>query len=67
MGAIYGAAVIALWVALAIPTLKQVLDGSIFHAPYLEEELGEKVGDIGVNEESANVTLNGDDYHAKRS
>ncbi|GJJ06082.1 hypothetical protein Clacol_000271 [Clathrus columnatus] len=58
LGAIYGAVVIALWVVLAIPTMKQVLDGSIFHAPYLEDDLKEMAG-VGIDG-SSNGTMNGE-------
>lgn len=80
LGAVYGAAVIVLWFALAIPTLIQVFDGSIFQASFMEEDLREMAGDVDVNGgerecgafgaddngRSANATLNGDDYHVKR-
>lgn len=80
LGAVYGAAVIALWFALAIPTLKQVFDGRIFQTSFLEEDLQEMANGMDVNGgkreyngfgadeigRSASATLNGDDYHAKR-
>lgn len=38
LGSIYGAAVIITWFVLAIPTLKQVSDRSIFYVPYLDDD-----------------------------
>lgn len=81
LGAVYGAAVITLWFALAIPTLKQVLDGRIFQASFLEEDPREMANDMvdvsggereyngfgaDDNGPSASATLNGDDYNVKR-
>ncbi|KAF8584835.1 hypothetical protein K439DRAFT_1646832 [Ramaria rubella] len=39
LGSIYGAAVLFIWSALAIPTVIQVFNTSIFHAPYLDDDL----------------------------
>ncbi|KAF8507752.1 voltage-dependent anion channel-domain-containing protein [Gautieria morchelliformis] len=41
LGSIYGAAVILTWIILAIPTLTQVQDRSIFHAPYVDDDLSQ--------------------------
>ncbi|KIJ39924.1 hypothetical protein M422DRAFT_60665 [Sphaerobolus stellatus SS14] len=38
LGAMYAAAVLLLWIILAIPTLFRVLDKSIFEAPYLADQ-----------------------------
>lgn len=47
LGSIYGAAVLLTWSALAIPTLVKVLDRSIFHAPYLDDELSQLTSEVG--------------------
>lgn len=47
LGSIYGASVILTWFVLAIPTFRQVLDGSIFFAPYLDGDSNQLKGEIG--------------------
>jgi tellurite resistance protein TehA-like permease len=41
LGSIYGAAVILTWTILAILTLTRVLDRSIFHVPYVDDDLSQ--------------------------
>ena len=38
LGAMYATAVLILWIAMAVPTLIQVLDRSIFNTSYLADQ-----------------------------
>lgn len=49
LGSIYGAAVLLTWSVITIPTLKRVFDRSIFHAPYLEDDLSQLSSRVGDN------------------